>query len=148
MIPQDVAVRAAEPAHLDGILELWRAAGHRKSATDNVESLAAVLAHPNATVLVVLDGQTPVGSALPAWDGWRATVYRVVVHPRWQQHEEIGPALIAAAVRWLSRFGVATVSAPVGDTAEAQRLWKRAGFRHDAQTQRFTRDIDPDGDQH
>jgi hypothetical protein len=133
--------------HLDGLLELWRAAGHRKSATDNVESLVAVLAHPNATILVAFDGDTLVGSALPAWDGWRATVHRVVLHPRWHEHEEIGLALIAAAVIWLSQFGVETVSAPVGDTADAQRLWKRAGFRHDAQTQRFVHDIDSDEDE-
>jgi predicted N-acetyltransferase YhbS len=144
----DIAVRSAEPAHLGGILELWRAAAHRTSATDNIESLAAVLDHPNATVLVALDGDTLVGSALPAWDGWRSTIYRVVLHPRWREREEIGLALIAAAVTWLSQFGVATVSAPVGDTAGAQRLWKRAGFRHDARTQRFVHDIDTDGDKH
>ncbi|GGK72789.1 GNAT family N-acetyltransferase [Mangrovihabitans endophyticus] len=142
---QGIVVRTAEPTHLGGILELWRAAGHRKSATDNVESLAAVLAHPNATILVALDGHALVGSALPAWDGWRATVYRVVLHPRWREHEEIGLTLITAAVTWLRRFGVETVSAPVGDTAAAQLLWKRAGFRHDVQTHRFTHDIDPDG---
>jgi GNAT superfamily N-acetyltransferase len=144
---KEIAVRTAEPAHLDGILELWRAAGHRQSATDNAESLAAVLDHPNATILVALDGDTLVGSALPAWDGWRCTVHRVVLHPQWQEHEEIGLALIAAAVEWLSQFGVKTVSAPVGDTAAAQRLWKRAGFGHDAQTQRFVQDIDTDGDE-
>lgn len=142
---QDIAVRTAEPAHLDGILELWRAAAHRKSATDNTESLTAVLDHPNATVLVALDGDTVVGSALPAWDGWRSTIYRVVVHPRRREHEEIGLTLIAAAVRWLRQLGVETVSAPVGDTVDAQRLWKCAGFRHDKQTQRFVRDINTDG---
>ena len=119
---------------------------HRRSATDNTESLAVVLDHPNATVLVVLDGDTVVGSALPAWDGWRGTVYRVVVHPRRLEQEEIGLALIAAAVRWLRRLGVATVSAPVGDTVDAQRLWKRAGFRHDTRTHRFVQDINTDGD--
>ncbi|MEU6072763.1 GNAT family N-acetyltransferase [Micromonospora sp. NPDC047074] len=144
---RDISVQTAGPTHLDAIIDLWRAAGHRRSATDNVESLAAVLAHPNATILVALDGRTLVGSALPAWDGWRATVYRVVLHPRWQEHEEIGLTLIAAAVKWLSQFGVETVGAPVGGTAEAQRLWKRAGFRHDAQTHRFVHDIDVNGDE-
>jgi predicted N-acetyltransferase YhbS len=143
---QDIAVRTAEPAHLDAVLELWHAAAHRKSATDNIESLDVVLAHPHATILVALDGDMLVGSALPAWDGWRGTVYRVVVHPRWQAREEIGLALIAAAVKWLSQFGVATVSAPVGDTAGAQRLWKRAGFRHDAHTHRFVLEINSHGE--
>ncbi|WP_194923056.1 hypothetical protein [Catenulispora pinisilvae] len=138
---QDVAVRIAEPAHLDAVLELWEAAGHSKSVTDNVESLAGVLAHPYATVLVALDAGLVVGSALPAWDGWRGTVHRVVLHPQWQEQEDIGLTLIAAAVDWLSRFGTVRVGAPVADTAEARRIWDRAGFRHDPQTCRFTHDI-------
>jgi len=142
---QDIAVRTAESAHLDGILELWHAASHRKSVTDNVESLAGVLAHPNATILVALDGDALVGSALPAWDGWRGTVHRVVLHPRWKEHEDIGLALITAAVNWLSQFGTERVSAPVDDTAGAQRLWNRAGFQHDPQTRRFVHDLNSHG---
>ncbi|MBS2531534.1 hypothetical protein KGQ20_01985 [Catenulispora sp. NF23] len=142
---QDIAVRIAEPAHLDAVLDLWEAAGHSKSVTDNLESLAGVLAHPYATVLVALDADLVVGSALPAWDGWRGTVHRVVLHPRWHQQEQTGSALIAAAVDWLSRFGTVRVGAPVAGTAEAQRIWERSGFRHDPQTHRFVRDIDSQG---
>jgi hypothetical protein len=147
---QNVAVRTAESADLDGVLELWRAAAHRESATDNIEALTAVLDHPHATLLVASDGDVLVGTALPAWDGWRSTVYRVVSRPGWEAHEEIGLALIAAAVTWLGQFGREAASAPVGDNADAHRLWQRAGFRHDARTLRFVHDANPtdtNGDQ-
>ncbi|MFJ9774017.1 GNAT family N-acetyltransferase [Kitasatospora sp. NPDC101157] len=138
-----VTVRTADAGDLTGIVELWRAAAHRESGTDNAESLATVLDHPYATVFVAFDGDTLVGSALPAWDGWRGTVHRVVVHPRSQRREEVGQALIAAGVEWLRQFGAVRVSAPVDGSAEARRLWEGAGFLHDPQTHRFVKDTDP-----
>ena len=135
-----ITVRTAEPAQLAAVLALWDAAEHSKSVTDNVESLGSVLDHPHATLLIALDGEVIVGSALPAWDGWRGSIHRVVLHPGLPGPEDVGLKLIAAAVHWLGRFGTVRVSAPVADTAEAQRIWERAGFRHDPHTCRFVQD--------
>lgn len=135
-------VRTAEIADLDGVLALWRAAGHRRSATDDVASLRALLGHPTATLLVAVRGHLVVGSALPAWDGWRATIYRVVLHPDHEVGDEVGHRLVERSVRWLQRFGVATVGAPVDDTDAARDLWRGAGFRHDEHTLRFVVDVD------
>src|SRR5580698_7904798 len=76
-----IPIRPGRPGDVAPVLQLWRDAGAEPSHTDNADSLAALVAHDPAALLVAVEGGRIVGSVIAAWDGWRGSVYRLVVAP-------------------------------------------------------------------
>ncbi len=70
-------IRTALVGDLPAILELWRLADAEPGRTDNIESLAKLIAHDPDAVLVAADGREIVGAVIAAWDGCWAVVSAV-----------------------------------------------------------------------
>ncbi len=134
-------LRPARHEDIDAILRLWREASAVPSVTDDAESLRNLLDRDSHALLIAeLDGRI-AGSLIAAWDGWRASFYRLAVAP---SHRRLGlaRALVAAGEAQLRARGARRFTALV-DTGEEHALafWTAAGYRAQHERLRFVRDL-------
>lgn len=79
-----------------------------------------------AAVFLVAETAQPCGFIRAVYDGSRALIHLLSVHPDYQ-HRGIGTALVNAACKELSRRGAPTVSATV--TEKSVEFWEKKGFK-------------------
>ena len=71
-------IRTGTVADAEAVLALWSQGATVASSTDDADGITTLLAHsPNALILAEVEGEL-VGSVIVGWDGWRATMYRLV----------------------------------------------------------------------
>ncbi len=134
-------LRPAVAADVPAILGLWQAAGHRRSVSDHPDALRALLAEPNACLVVAVRADAVAGTALIGFDGWRANVYRVVTVPG-ETGRDLPRALIQACLDWAAERRLTRVAAFLDGNPSTHALWQAAGFRPDPDTHRFTCDLE------
>ncbi|MET0921216.1 MAG: GNAT family N-acetyltransferase, partial [Acidimicrobiia bacterium] len=76
-----IELRPATRSDLDAVLALWRDADAEPTHTDDVDSLTVLLDHDQNALILACDDARVVGSVIAAWDGWRGSIYRLVVAP-------------------------------------------------------------------
>jgi ribosomal protein S18 acetylase RimI-like enzyme len=132
-------IRAGRSGDIDAVLGLWLGAGAEPTHTDDAHSLRALLDHPLSALLVAVDGSALVGSVVAGWDGWRGSVYRLVVAPT-HRRQGLGGRLLAAAEDHLRRVGARRLQAVVVDTeAQATAFWLATGWEQQVHRLRFVR---------
>lgn len=93
---------------------------------DGPEAMKRVKACSAAVFLVCeIDGRV-VGVVRGNYDGSRAIVHQLSVHPAYQR-QDIGTALVKEIVSRFQRMGAPTVSATV--TERSLPFWQKVGFR-------------------
>jgi ribosomal protein S18 acetylase RimI-like enzyme len=133
------AIRTAEPEDVAAVLDLWRHADAVPSVTDDAESVLRMT--EAGAVLVATDGGAVIGSIISTFDGWRAAMYRLAVHPDYRGRG-IAKELIAAAEDRLRALGARRIAANVvGDREAAVGTWAAAGYSRDTRTVRYTRNL-------
>jgi ribosomal protein S18 acetylase RimI-like enzyme len=132
-----VPIRAAREADLAEVLRLWRRASAEPSHTDDVGSLAGLLAHDPGALLVADGGGGLVGSVIAGWDGWRGSVYRLVVAPS-HRRTGLGRRLVTEAEGRLSERGAVRMQAIVVQThGPAVGFWRASGWEEQVERLRF-----------
>lgn len=123
-------VHPARHEDVGAILELWSHAAENSSRpADTGAAVAALLRRDPEALLVAEDGGDLIGTVIAGWDGWRAHLYRLAVHPH-RRRQGAGQALLAAAERRLAGLGAARFDAMVLDDNDlGHRLWAAAGYR-------------------
>lgn len=121
------------------MLALWVAAGALPSVTDNDAGLRRLLAtDEQALLLAELDGVV-VGSLIAAWDGWRASFYRLAVHPD-HRRQGIAMALLQAGEHSVQARGAVRLTAIVADSDPiASAFWAACGYSKQDDRARFVR---------
>jgi ribosomal protein S18 acetylase RimI-like enzyme len=130
-------IRRCLPEEAEAVLALWRESGATVSSTDTVADLRLTIADSPAWVLVAESGGGLVGSVIGSFDGWRANLYRLAVHPEYRRRG-LARALVMEVTRRLADEGARRVSALVEkDHPLAMNFWRGIGYQLDARMVRF-----------
>jgi ribosomal protein S18 acetylase RimI-like enzyme len=120
------------------VLELWEVAT-QPSHTDDLDSLAHLLAQDAGALLVAEDEGGIVGSIIAAWDGWRGTIHRLAVAPPCR-HRGLGRRLLQAGEARLDSLGVVRMQAIVIETDDlAMGFWRATDWDEQTERIRFTK---------
>ncbi len=136
-------IRSGRPDDAAAVLALWRDAGAEPTSTDDLAGVRALVAHdPAALIVADVDGAV-VGSIVAGFDGWRANLYRLAVHPALRRRG-LALALVAEAERRLVGRGARRANAlVVSGHHHAVGLWEAAGYGHDPHMQRHVKTLPP-----
>lgn len=132
-------IRTGQPADVAAVLALWVVSDAEPSHTDDATSLGALVAHdPSALVVAEEDGRI-VGSVIAAWDGWRGSIYRLVVAPS-HRRQGLARQLVAQAEDRLAAAGAVRLQAIVVETDdEATGFWGATDWEQQSSRLRFVK---------
>lgn len=134
-------LRSAGFDDVQPILALWRESGAEPTSTDDSESVEALIRHDDQALIV---GETPegiVGTLIAGFDGWRASMYRLVVHPS-MRRRGLARALVEEAEARTARRGARRANALVVLAhPHAVGFWSSAGYDRDQRMGRFVRNL-------
>ena len=140
-VPEAIAVRAATEADLERVLALWTRSQSAPSVSDSVQSLRALVRHDPAGLLVAESGGELIGSLLALWNGWRGSLYRLMVHPE-HRRRGVARSLVREGERRLRAKGALRLDAIVSaDDRAAIDLWRALGYERQHDQARFVRNL-------
>jgi ribosomal protein S18 acetylase RimI-like enzyme len=135
----DATFRPGLISDAGAVLALWVRSGAEPSHTDTQPSLAALVAHDAGALIVAEWDDVLVGSVIAGWDGWRGSIYRLVVDPLHRRQGLAGQLLERAETR-LSRAGALRLQAVVVESEPlATGFWKATGWEQQEERLRFVR---------
>jgi ribosomal protein S18 acetylase RimI-like enzyme len=131
--------RPASVADAPAIVSLWREAEAEPTHTDDEASVRRLIERdPAALIVAVSDGRL-VGSVIAGWDGWRGSVYRLVVVPS-HRRRGLGGRLLRLAEQRLADVGAVRCQAIVVETdTRAVAFWRTSGWEQQRRRLRFVR---------
>lgn len=124
-----IVLRAATSKDVDAILDFWRlAAEDTDRPADRRHAVEVLVARdPDALLLALYDDQI-VGCVIAGWDGWRAHLYRLAVHPD-RRRQGLARWLLDVAEQRLRDQGAIRIDAMVLDSNDlARHVWAAAGY--------------------
>ena len=96
-----------------------------------------LLANDPEALAVAVDGTDIVGSVIAGWDGWRGSIYRLVVAPS-HRRLGLGSQLLAHAEARLTAVGAVRLQAVVVETDPlAVGFWNATGWEQQVERLRF-----------
>jgi len=126
---------------IDAVLALWAAADAEPTVTDDADSIRCLIRHdPDALLVAEQDGRL-VGTLIATWDGWRAAMWRLAIHP---DHRRLGIA--SRLVRWAEdrflRLGARRIALFV-DTADPSpgEFWVACGYEPQSHRRRLVKNL-------
>ncbi len=132
-------IRAGYHSDIESVLDLWAQAEAEPTHTDDVTSLGNLIEHDPSALIVAVDADRIVGSVIAAWDGWRGSVYRLVVAPR-HQRLGLGRQLLDEAESRLSAAGALRLQAIVVETEpKAKGFWQASAWEQQVHRLRFVK---------
>lgn len=142
IVDGDVEYRHVRPDETADLLAFWAAAAENAARPqDSADAVDALLARdPPAVVVAQRDGAI-VGTVIAGWDGWRAHLYRLAVHPG-ARGRGIGRALLRHAEARLIALGATRLDAMVLDAnASGAAVWRAAGYRPQGEWSRWVKPV-------
>jgi len=122
-----MSIRDLQSRDVDEIVEILRLNGqYGFPEVDGPEAMRRVRECGAAVFLVCELGEKVVGTVRGDYDGSRAIIHQISVHPEYQRRG-VGTALVREIVKRFQQRGAPTVSATVTD--ESLQFWQRVGFK-------------------
>lgn len=124
-----VTFRPATADDVTEVLRFWRlAAEDRDRPADRPAAVDALIARDQSALLLAVNQEQIVGCVIVGWDGWRAHLYRLAVHPEWRRRGLARWLLVMAQER-LRAHGAIRIDAMVRDGNDVgQAIWSAAGY--------------------
>ena len=121
-----VKIRPFEPKDSDYLVEILKTnKQYSYPNVDGPEAMLRVAQCAAAVFLTAADNERAVGCIRSTYDGARAMIHLLSVHPEYQNHG-IGSKLVKAAITELKARGAPTVSVTVTDASKG--YWDKLGF--------------------
>ncbi len=122
----DIQIREFNESDVEYAVEILTLNGqYNYPAIEGPEAMRRV-AECEAAVFLVAETDNPCGIIKAVYDGSRALIHLLSVHPDYQRRG-IGTALVNAVCEELSKRGAPTVSATV--TEQSLGFWEKKGFK-------------------
>jgi len=120
-------IRDFKPTDCDALVDILKAnLQYSDPAAEGPEAMLRVHRCRAAIFIVAEQDGVPVGMSRGVYDGSKALIHIVSVHPRYQR-QGIGTALVRETARRFKEMGATSVSVTVpGDDLE---FWKHLSFR-------------------
>jgi ribosomal protein S18 acetylase RimI-like enzyme len=137
-------IRSATEQDISSVRDLWETAGGPVSVSDTREGLLRLLARDADALLLAESGGVVIGSLIAAWDGWRGSFYKLVVHPD-HRRQGLATELLAEGERRLRARGAVRLTAIViDDDPAAMGFWgaEGSGYEYQQHRVRFVRHLD------
>ncbi len=132
-------LRSGQESDVRSVLRLWAEAGAEPGHTDDVESLAKLIVRDPGALIVADDDGRLVGSVIAGWDGWRGSIYRLVVAPS-DRRSGLGGRLLAEAESRLAAAGAVRMQAiVVGTEPVALSFWATSDWEQQDHRLRFVK---------
>ncbi|WP_433798918.1 GNAT family N-acetyltransferase [Actinomycetospora sp. CA-084318] len=135
-----ISIRDARSDDAEQVLALWAVAAENDDRPpDDPDVVHALLARDAGALLLAHERDEIVGTLVAGWDGWRAHLYRLAVHPA-HRRRGVATTLVDAAERRLVALGARRLDAMVleGNT-HGQALWRHVGFHPQDRWRRWVR---------
>jgi ribosomal protein S18 acetylase RimI-like enzyme len=130
-------IRSGRHSDVEPVLDLWIRAGAEPSHTDDVESLGLLITHDPSALIVAESGGSMVGTVIAGWDGWRGSIYRLVVDPPHRRRGTGRQLLLAAEARLSSRGAVRLQAIVVATEPKATSFWEATRWERQGHRVRF-----------
>ena len=102
---------------------------------------APLVAHDAGALIVARESGRIVGTVIAGWDGWRGSVYRLVVAPDCRR-SGLGRQLVQSAERRLAELGAQRMQAiVVGPDARAMGFWSATEWDLQGDQVRFVKGV-------
>jgi ribosomal protein S18 acetylase RimI-like enzyme len=132
-------IRTGQPADVAAVLALWVVSDAEPSHTDDATSLGALVAHDPSALMVAEEDGRIVGSVIAAWDGWRGSIYRLVVASPHRRHG-LARRLVGQAEERLAAVGAVRLQAIVVESdAAATGFWGSTGWELQSERLRYVK---------
>lgn len=131
-------IRPGRISDVESVLHLWSMAAE-PTHTDDAASLTALIRRDPAALIVAEDDSSIVGSVIAGWDGWRGSVYRLVVASS-HRRLGLGRRMLRQAEQRLSTEGAVRLQAIVVETEpQAVGFWHASGWEQQVDRLRFVK---------
>jgi ribosomal protein S18 acetylase RimI-like enzyme len=133
------SIRTGQLSDVEPVLALWSAAEAEPTHTDTAEHLDQLISHDPLALIVAEDDGTLVGTVVAGWDGWRGSIYRLVITPS-HRRLGLGSRLLEAAESRLASVGAVRLQAIVVETESvATAFWEASTWEQQSQRLRFVK---------
>lgn len=128
-----IRIRQARDSDAPRMVKIMKANNHYYTpAVDGVRAIRRQLTLAHNVILVAETGKEVVGFVLGTWDGARAFLFKMSVHPGFQR-QGIGTMLLREAARVYRVMGAVTIGLSAadgtgGESNNAVRFWEKLGF--------------------
>ncbi|GAA3524904.1 hypothetical protein AFL01nite_14440 [Aeromicrobium flavum] len=142
VVDGDLEFRHATVDDVDALLAFWvEAAENAARPADDARLVEQLLDRDPAAVIVADQEGRLVGSVVAGWDGWRANLYRLAVHPG-LRGRGVGRRLLSHAEHRLAALGATRLCAMVLDENDpAAGLWRSAGYVPQGEWSRWVKSV-------
>lgn len=100
-----LTIRCIENEDVEAVVLLWAAAGLLRPWNDPRQDIQFARQNSNSTIIVGIEDETIVASAMVGHDGHRGWLYYVASAPS-RRGRGLGRMIVEASERWLAEHGV------------------------------------------